>query len=425
MPLGAVLRISISREEIPRAVPLRDMPSQDGGDPLVLRQSESRSFCRHGASAAIALVVFGLFASFAGLPSRAADSVADAIDPAAAEFFEKKIRPLLAENCYNCHSANTNSQGGLRIDDRNGLLVGGDRGPAIVAGDPENSLLIHAVRQDDELKMPPKKQLSVEQIADLTKWIKDGAVWPGQHVHIVTNEPNPEYDELRKSHWSWQPVQEPQIPTVDDAEWSYDPIDALVRARLETEHLQPVAVADKRTLIRRLYFDLTGLPPAPQDIDAFLWDAAPDAYERLVDRLLASPAFGERWGRHWLDIARYGESTGSSRNLPFPHAWRYRDYVIDAFNKDKPYDQFLREQIVAKGATQRQTSPRVGGQRQTRCLLCPPYRRCPKRTGQRHRARQPRPDPNLARRRVCAAQSGTHPLRERMVRASGFRDPRV
>ncbi|HEY4312848.1 MAG TPA: PSD1 and planctomycete cytochrome C domain-containing protein [Pirellulales bacterium] len=268
-------------------------------------------------------------------------------DPAAGEFFEKKIRPLLASNCYNCHSASTNSQGGLRIDDRNGLLIGGGRGPAIVPGKAAESLLILAVSQtDDDLKMPPKKQLSAEQIADLTKWINDGAVWPGTYVHVVTNEPNPEYEELRKTHWAWQPVRDTAVPTASDASWPRDLIDNFVLAKLDERQLKPVGDADQRTLIRRLAFDLTGLPPTPQEIDAFLWDASSNAYEQLVDRLLASPAFGERWGRHWLDVARYGESTGSSRNLPYPHAWRYRDYVIDAFNKDKPYDQFLREQIA-------------------------------------------------------------------------------
>ncbi|HEY1600982.1 MAG TPA: PSD1 and planctomycete cytochrome C domain-containing protein [Pirellulales bacterium] len=278
---------------------------------------------------------------------------------AAEEFFEKKIRPLLVDNCYNCHSASTNSQGGLRADDRNGLLVGGDRGPAIVPGDPENSVLIRAVSHTDgDLKMPPKKRLSTDQVADLTQWVKDGALWPGSRVQVPIGEPNPEYDSLRKSHWSWQPIRAPHVPVASDPDWGNSPIDVLLYEQLTAHGLRPVAEADKKTLIRRLTFDLTGLPPTPQEIDAFLWDAASDAYERLVDRLLASHAFGEHWGRHWLDVARYGESTGSSRNLPYPHAWRYRDYVIDALHKDKAYDQFVREQIAgdllpADSATQR------------------------------------------------------------------------
>ncbi|HVU85711.1 MAG TPA: PSD1 and planctomycete cytochrome C domain-containing protein [Pirellulales bacterium] len=294
-----------------------------------------------------ACLLFAMLMVQRPFPVSAAAAEASPEEVAAGEFFEKKIRPLLADNCYNCHSASTNSQGGLRIDDRNGLLAGGGRGPAIIPGNAAESLLIRAVRQtDDELRMPPKKQLSEEQIADLEKWINDGAVWPGTYVYVETNTPNPEYDQLRKTHWAWQPVRDPAVPVVADPAWSRDPVDAFVHAKLEEQHLIAAPEADRRTLIRRVTYDLTGLPPTPQEVDAFLWDGSPTAYEELIDRLLASPAFGERWGRHWLDVARYGESTGSSRNLPYPHAWRYRDYVIAAFNKDKPYDQFVREQIA-------------------------------------------------------------------------------
>lgn len=268
-------------------------------------------------------------------------------DVAKLEFFEKRVRPLLVNNCYNCHSANTNSKGGLRVDDRNGLLNGGNEGPAIIPGEPEKSRLIRAVRQVDvDLKMPPDKQLSAEEIADLVKWIADGAVWPEARLPFDLEKPNPRYDELRKEHWAWQPLKQVEAPPVADPAWGKNEIDRFLRARLESEGLTPVADADKLTLIRRVTFDLTGLPPTPEEISAFLTDDPPDAFEKNVDRLLASTAFGERWGRHWLDVARYGESTGSARNLPFPHAWRYRDYVIDAFNNDKPYDQFLREQIA-------------------------------------------------------------------------------
>ena len=265
----------------------------------------------------------------------------------ALEFFEKKVRPLLVDNCYNCHSADTNAKGGLRVDDRNGLLQGGNGGAAVVPGDPENSLLIQAVRYtDDSLKMPPKKQLSPEQVADLTKWVKDGAVWPAVGVPVDLNKPNEKYERLRKDHWAWQPLKNSSAPQVSDAGWARDDIDRYILAKLEEKGLKPVADADKVTLIRRVTFDLTGLPPAPEEIDAFVNDSAPDAFEKVVDRLLASTAYGERWGRHWLDVARYGESTGSSRNVPYPHAWRYRDYIIDALNSDKPYDQFIREQIA-------------------------------------------------------------------------------
>jgi hypothetical protein len=290
------------------------------------------------------------------------------------DFFEKKIRPLLVDNCYNCHSANTNSRGGLRVDDRAGLVHGGGRGPAVVPGNPEKSLLIQAVRQTHaQVKMPPKKRLTDQQIADLTQWIKDGALWPQPRLPSSVRKPNPEYPRLRQQHWAWQPLRAPKTPAVRDAAWPRDDIDQFILAALEAKGLRPVGDADPVALIRRVTFDLTGLPPTVRDVEAFarecgvrnaefgIDEAAPrepgpptnsafriphSAFERLVDRLLASPAFGERWGRHWLDVARYGESTGSARNVPYPHAWRYRDYVIDAFNGDKPYDQFLREQIA-------------------------------------------------------------------------------
>jgi cytochrome c553 len=269
------------------------------------------------------------------------------------DFFEKKIRPLLADNCHNCHSANTNSQGGLRVDDRNGLLFGGGRGPAVVPGHPEKSLLLEAVRRTHaEVQMPPKKQLSDQQIADLTQWIKDGAAWPQPRVPPSLGKPNPEYEKLRQEHWAFQSIRKPSPPRVKNEAWPRGDIDRFVLSKLEEKGLQPVGDADPATLIRRLSFDLTGLPPPPREVADFVlaWDQGrakrQAALERFADRLLASPAFGERWGRHWLDVARYGESTGSARNLPYPHAWRYRDYVIEAFNRDKPYDQFLREQIA-------------------------------------------------------------------------------
>jgi cytochrome c553 len=278
-------------------------------------------------------------------PARSQSATSDFA--AKVEFFEKKIRPLLADNCYNCHSANTNSHGGLRVDDRNGLIVGGGRGPAVVPGHPENSLLLQAVGHTHKvLKMPPKKHLSDRQIADLTQWIKDGAAWPQVRLPASIAKINPEYAKLRKEHWAWQPLPQVKLPVVRDGAWPRSDIDRFILARLEEKKLKPVRDADRLDLLRRVTFDLIGLPPTPAQMDAFLQDQSPDRFEKVVDRLLAAPAFGERWGRHWLDVARYGESTGSARNLPYPHAWRYRDYVIDAFNSDKPYDQFIREQIA-------------------------------------------------------------------------------
>lgn len=302
-------------------------------------------------------LVFAL-AVLAAAPLGARGQAAARDEQALLAFFEKKVRPVLVENCYNCHSANTNSRGGLRVDDRNGLLSGGGRGPAVTLGDPEKSLLLQAIRHTHaEVKMPPMKHLSAEQIADVAQWIKDGAAWPRPTVPFSVGKAQAKYAKLRKEHWAWQPLRQPPTPDVKDAAWPRDPIDRFLLARLEANGLQPVREASPLAFLRRVTFDLTGLPPTLDEIDTFVRDTAPSARERLVDRLLASPAFGERWGRHWLDVARYGESTGSARNLPYPHAWRYRDYVIDAFNADKPYDQFVREQIAGDllpAANQRQ-----------------------------------------------------------------------
>jgi cytochrome c553 len=265
---------------------------------------------------------------------------------AGVEYFEKKVRPLLVANCYTCHSADTNSHGGLRVDDRNGLLVGGGRGPAIIPGKPDESLLIRAVSYTGKLKMPPERRLSDDEVAILKQWIRHGAAWT--KVESLPSEVRvaADYVRLRKEHWAWQPLRDPRIPSVADRAWPRDAIDRFLLARMEERGVSPAADAEKLSLIRRVTFDLTGLPPTVAEIDVFLADRSETAFERVVDRLLASPTFGERWGRHWLDVARYAESTGSARNLPFPHAWRYRDYVIDAFNNDKPYDEFLREQIA-------------------------------------------------------------------------------
>jgi mono/diheme cytochrome c family protein len=283
----------------------------------------------------------------AAASASAADQPASRDDSAAAAFFEKKVRPVLADNCYTCHSADTNTKGGLRLDDRNGMIHGGGRGPAIVPGHPEKSLLLQAVAHThDKLKMPPNKHLSPEQIADLTKWIKDGAAWPRVQIPFSLGKPKAKYDRLRKTWWAWQPIRETKAPAVKDASWPRGEIDRYILATLEQKGLKPVRDSDRLTLIRRVTFDLIGLPPTLVEIDHFIKETSAGAFEKVVDRLLASPAFGERWGRHWLDVSRYGESTGPSRNVPFPHAWRYRDYVIDAFNKDKPYNRFVQEQIA-------------------------------------------------------------------------------
>ena len=283
---------------------------------------------------------------FAG--AAAGQPTAAAPDPAKVEYFEKKVRPILADHCYGCHSADTRPAGNLRVDDRNGLLTGGNKGPAVVPGEPGKSLLVARVTQKDEKKRMPLegKHLTDEQVDVLRQWIADGAAWPAVRVPASLGKPKPEYEKLKKEHWAWQPLTKPTVPAVNDAAWAKDDVDRFLLAKLDAKGLKPVADADKVTLLRRVTFDLSGLPPTPAEIDAFVTDDSPKAFEKVVDRLLASGAFGERWGRHWLDVARFGESTGPSRNIPYPHAWKYRDYVIDAVNADVPFDRFVREQIA-------------------------------------------------------------------------------
>jgi hypothetical protein len=264
------------------------------------------------------------------------------------DFFEKKIRPVLADKCYKCHSEKSEKvKGGLLLDTREGIRLGGDNGPAVVPGKPEDSLLIEAIHYSNkDLAMPPEKaggKLADSIVKDFEAWIKMGAPDPRDGAAKIVKKYDT--DEARK-WWAFQPVQKPATPEVKDAAWARGDIDKFLLAGLDAKGLKPVGDADKPTLLRRVYFDLTGLPPAPQQIAEFMKDASPDAYLRVVDRLLASPQFGERWGRHWLDVARFAESSGKDVNISFPNAWRYRDYVIAAFNADKPYDQFLREQIA-------------------------------------------------------------------------------
>jgi mono/diheme cytochrome c family protein len=268
---------------------------------------------------------------------------------AGVEFFEKKIRPVLIENCYKCHSAADNKvKGGLSLDTREAVLKGGDTGPSIVPGDVEKSLLIKAVRYTDpDLQMPPKdKKLSGEQIADLEAWVKMGAPDPRTNgAKIATSVIS---EEARK-HWAYQPVRSPALPTVKNRSWVQQPLDQFVLAKLEAKKLQPSPRADKRTLIRRATYDLLGLPPTVAEVDAFVADQSPDAYEKLVDRLLASKHYGERWGRYWLDIARYADTKGYvfEEERRYPYSYTYRDYVIRALNEDLPYDQFIIQQIAA------------------------------------------------------------------------------
>ncbi len=278
------------------------------------------------------------------------------------EFFEKKIRPALAENCYACHSEKSKKpQGGLLLDSIEAMLKGGSSGqPAIVPGDPEKSLLIKAIRHTDaKLQMPMGAKLPDQVIKDFEAWVKMGAPAPRSSFAVASNQPAYNFDEAKK-FWSFQPVKDHQSPKVKNEAWVKSPIDRFILARLEEKGLKPVAGADKRTLIRRATFDLTGLPPAPDEVEAFLKDDSPNAFEKVVDRLLSSPAYGEKWGRRWLDVARYADTAGDNSDYPVTAAYRYRNYVIDSFNNDKPYDQFIREQI-AGDILARHSSPRVEG----------------------------------------------------------------
>jgi hypothetical protein len=270
-------------------------------------------------------------------------------DAEGAAFFERKIRPVLVERCYACHSAEAAAEkklrGGLRLDTREGLRRGGDSGLAIEPGQPEESLLIAALRQqDDAIRMPPRGKLPDSVIADFVAWVSRGAPDP-RYEPAATARAARDANGAGRDHWAYRPPVDPPIPTLRDESWPAGAIDRFVLARLEAAGLRPAAEADRARLIRRLSFDLTGLPPTPEAIEAFIADPRPDAYERLVDRLLASPHFGERWGRHWLDVARYAESL-TLRGFILKEAWRYRDYVIDVFNTDRPFDRFLREQVA-------------------------------------------------------------------------------
>ncbi len=290
-----------------------------------------------------------LATSIAAAALDASSSCAAQPSAADAEFFEKRIRPLLAERCYKCHSTTADKvKGGLLLDSRAALLKGGDNGPALVAGDSEASLLMKAVRwTDEDLKMPPKKKLTDAEVADLASWVKRGAPWPGgDKAPIAAAKKEFTITEKDRAHWSFQPVRKPTPPTVKNTAWVANPIDAFVLAKLEAKGLAPSVPAERRALIRRVSYDLTGLPPTPQEIEAFAADQSPQAWKNLVERLLSSPRHGEQWGRHWLDLVRFAETNSYERDSVKPNAWRYRDYVIRAFNDDKPYDRFIREQLA-------------------------------------------------------------------------------
>ena len=272
---------------------------------------------------------------------RAADST-----PGGSEFFEMRIRPILAKRCFTCHTAT--HMGGLEMSGRNALLKGGDRGPAISADHPQESLLLQAVSYKlDALKMPPSGKLPDNEIDELTVWVKAGAVWPDSPKPPAPKGPGYMITPKQRAFWAFQPVRKPALPDVKNGIWAKSGIDRFLQAEREAKDLEPVKPADKLTLLRRAYYDLIGLPPTPEQVDAFLRDSSPGAFAKVVDHLLASPRYGERWGRYWLDIARYSDDKLESEvEDPYANAFRYRDWVIKAFNEDMPYNHFVKAQIA-------------------------------------------------------------------------------
>ena len=267
------------------------------------------------------------------------------------EFFESKVRPILVENCYQCHSVSADDiEGGLLLDSRLGWQKGGESGPAIIAGDTDNSLLIEAIRYEEDVisGMPPKSKLPEKQIRILEQWVAMGAPDPRQPASPI-GDPSAETFDLQtrvREHWSWRPIEAPAPPSVVDASWPLNDIDRFVLARLEAAGLMPASPADKQIWLRRVCFDLVGLPPTLRQIDSFLADTSPNAHQRVVSELLDSPLFGEKWARHWLDLVRYAETYGHEFDFELRYAFEYRDYLIRAFNADVPYDQLVREHVA-------------------------------------------------------------------------------
>ena len=270
-------------------------------------------------------------------------------DEQAASFYDQEVRPILEARCFKCHGDGKRPKGGLRLNHRSRLLRGGASGPAWNESDPRNSLILSAIRYET-YEMPPDGKLPAEQIEVLTRWIRLGAPYSGTEAETPAEvEPKahgPTVNEQTRNHWSFRRVTRPEPPVPADAEWREHPIDAFVRHGLEQAEITPAPIASRHALLRRVTYDLLGLPPTPEEVQAFVSDDAPDAWERLIERLLASPHYGEKWGRHWLDLVRYAETNSFERDGVKPFVWRYRDWVIQSFNEDKPYDRFLLEQLA-------------------------------------------------------------------------------
>jgi mono/diheme cytochrome c family protein len=296
------------------------------------------------------LIVLTFWLAADALSAQGADIPPSAITSDQERFFEEKVRPLLANKCVDCHGPDK-QESGLRLDSRQAVLTGGDSGePAVVSGHPEESRLLKAVRREGDYKMPPsdRERLLPAEIDTLATWIKLGLPW-GQGPQTVEVSMEERYQQARRTHWAFQPIQRMPLAGVVNTSWLVNSVDTFVLAKLEAAGMTPSPPADRRTLIRRATYDLIGLPPTPQEVEAFASTSAPDAYERLIDRLLASPHHGERWGRHWLDVARYADTRGYAfqKEPNFPYAYTYRDYVVRSFNEDLPYDQFVVEQLAA------------------------------------------------------------------------------
>jgi mono/diheme cytochrome c family protein len=257
-------------------------------------------------------------------------------------FFENKVRPVLTENCHECHGAKK-QEAGLRLDSRASMLKGSDNGPVVTPGEPDSSLLVAAVRRGGDVEMPPEKALPAEAVAALEEWVRRGLPWPVDDPATNAHALDP------STHWAFQPIRRPSVPPVNDTAWPRNAVDRFILARQEAAGLQPAPPADRKTLIRRASFLLLGLPPTPEEVAAFEQDASPNAYAAMIDRLLASPRYGERWGRYWLDVARYADTKGYVffEEKKYPWAYTYRDYVVEALNEDLPYDRFITEQIAA------------------------------------------------------------------------------
>ena len=302
------------------------------------------------------------------------ETTADASDPAAIEFFEKQVRPLLVARCHECHGTE-DPKGSLRLDSRAGVWPGGDTGRAVVPGKPEESLLVDAIRYGDTYQMPPKSQLPAEEIATLVDWVRRGAPWgrePDGTAEPASDAAGGFDLAQRAGHWSLRPIVDAAPPKVARTDWIRTPVDRFILARLSEAGMQPAPAAEKRALLRRVTYDLIGLPPTPAEIADFLADDAPGAYRRVVERLLASPHYGERWARHWLDLVRYAETYGHEFDYNIPNAYRYRDYVIRALNDDVPYDQFVVEHIAGDLLDEPRRHPRTGHNESvlgTGCLL--------------------------------------------------------